>query len=161
MIWQPLQPPEAEIALDRVLRSWLGTPYIIGQRLRGVGADCVQLVVGILDQLERRVVPSIVPRLPWNCAIHSVRAAFSTVRAIRTAFPSFVVRDDVVEPGDILIPRPTTNNRSAPRPGHVLIVSPRKNIALHTTCETAACWTSIHNLEILRTYRPRNKHLWM
>jgi NlpC/P60 family putative phage cell wall peptidase len=38
-------------------RAWIGTPYILGAALRGVGADCVGLIRGVLEDVTGRPAP--------------------------------------------------------------------------------------------------------
>lgn len=39
-------------------RAWIGTPYVTGAALRGVGCDCVGLIRGTLADLTGRPVPN-------------------------------------------------------------------------------------------------------
>ncbi len=52
--------------LITVAKSWLGTPYLDQARLKGVGADCIGFIVGILTDLgiDTRDVPRNYGRQP-------------------------------------------------------------------------------------------------
>ncbi|HEX3747586.1 MAG TPA: hypothetical protein VHW09_26810 [Bryobacteraceae bacterium] len=41
----------------RIARSWIGTPYHTGARVKGQGADCITLLAGIFE--EAALVPRI------------------------------------------------------------------------------------------------------
>lgn len=50
-------------------RAWIGTPYFIGQALRGVGCDCVGLVRGVWAGVTGRPAPPAPPYRPdWHNA---------------------------------------------------------------------------------------------
>ena len=49
MRWNPHPDASVQAAIERVLRSWEDTPYESGQRMRGLGADCIGSVFGAID----------------------------------------------------------------------------------------------------------------
>lgn len=160
--WRRLSLP-VERKIEQCLRSWEGTAYMEGQQSKGISVDCVQFVGAFLDAMYHKPCKTIIPRLRADSAQHSVRAAFSTIRVLRSAFPTFVVRDDSIEPGDIVVVRASIDPRSPKRPGHTLIATPGQHPgAYHAdghlggVCKTSLAATS----GILRVYRPKEKHLW-
>ena len=158
--WRPLD-AAIEGRIKNVLDSWLDTPYMDGQRQRKVGVDCAQLVGGVLDDLFRSKDKVVIPRLRTDSGIHSIRAGFATVRAIRKHYKSKVVRDGTLEPGDVIVTRATGNTNGPKRLGHAMLVSTRKGVLIHATTITGVCLTSLKsNEEIVRVYRPLNKELW-
>jgi len=65
---------QADIALQRarivsVARTWLGTPYHTGGRVRGAGVDCLTLLAEVFAEAD--VVPRIdVPYYPHDWHLH-------------------------------------------------------------------------------------------
>lgn len=51
-----LADPETVVASAR---AWIGTPYILGAALRGVGCDCVGLIRGVLADVAGGEIPKI------------------------------------------------------------------------------------------------------
>lgn len=50
-------------------RAWIGTPYVTGAALRGVGADCVGLLRGVYAEVSGRPLPEVPPWRPdWHGA---------------------------------------------------------------------------------------------
>jgi len=99
--------------LVRVARAWVGTPYVLGASLRGVGADCVGLVRGVLREgagLETPAPPgwrrdwADVPGLPM-------------IRAARAVLEEVAVGE--AEPGDVVAFR----DRSGRRVAHCAILA--------------------------------------
>lgn len=160
--WRPL-PLNVERRISRCLSSWLHTPYMEGQQAKGIAVDCVQFVGAFLDEMYGNRTRTRIPRLRADAAQHSVRAAFQTIKALRSHFPTFVARDDIIEPGDIVVVRASTDSRAPKRPGHVLIAAPgHVGSAFHAdghlgeVCQTSLAATS----GILRIYRPKEKCSW-
>lgn len=132
-----------------------------GQRSKGIYVDCAQLIAGALDELFRRKTPCKIPRLPPNSGMHYDRAAFRVIRAFRTNFSTEVVRDGVIEPGDIVLTRGVMDELSPRRAGHVLIAGVCPWTFLHAVPNMGVCWTSIEALPgILRYYRLHKKAEW-
>lgn len=158
--WLPL--PLIEPTLDRVLSSWVGTPYMHGQRVKGQGVDCAQLTFAVMDELLRRPLPTLCPRMTADAANLSARAAFATILAGRRAFESEIVRDGTVKPGDIILTRATGGDSGPRRPGHAAIAAVRPGTCLHAVRGVGACFTSIDALPgVLRVVRPLEKHRWV
>lgn len=158
-IWQPLPGP-VSLRLQQVLNRWVGTPYLRGQRVRGMGVDCVQLIAGVLDDLYRSTHPATIPRLWGDAGVHSERG-FAVIHALRRAYPSFVVRDGSIEPGDGVVVRTLPNTHGPRRPGHALIAGIKPGSFLHAASDTGVCWTSLQNLSpFVRVYRFYHKETW-
>lgn len=161
LTWKPLPHPQAESRLEYVISRWVGTPYMAGQRVRGAGVDCVQFVTAVLDELHRNEKPTFVPRLRPDSAIHDARQGGPTIKALRQGFASQVVRETVVEPGDVLVVRAIPRSRGPRRMGHVLITGSVPNTLYHAMTGSGVTRTSIEGLdEILRIYRDKNKQRW-
>lgn len=160
--WRRLPHAHQEDAVNRVLSSWVRTPYRDGHRIQGIGADCVQLAAGILDTLCRRKTPSHIPQLAADVSPHNARYAFQTILTLRKHFPSVVVRDFTLEPGDLLVVRSIPDPLGPRRPGHVMIVGSVPWTCLHATRSGGVCWTSIEEASsgILRIYRSTEKSNW-
>lgn len=132
--WEPL-PAElgnAQARLGESLEAWRGTPYISGQRLRGVGCDCIGGVFAVIDEVDGRP-RALDPMLPADAALHDKRSAYEAVVAIRRIYaPATRLRVPLgggrlaVQPGDLLIV-----GTSAGGPGHLMIVGVRKNTIWH------------------------------
>lgn len=150
-----------ELRLDAVIRSWIGTPYMAGQQAKKMGADCVQFVGGILDELYRQQ-RTLIPRLPQNSGNHSEESGLRTVMAVRKGISSIEVLDNWIEPGDVIVTRGTMNTRAHPYMGHTLLAATLRGTAVHAVPSVGVSWTSIDGIPgILRVYRPLNKERWI
>ena len=154
--------PDIEENLHRELLRWLGTPYMAGQRVRGIGVDCVQLIAGIFDNLFRRPSPTPVPRLRADAAIHCPDKGFATVKALLTAFPcDDVDAEKIIEPGDVLVVRASFDQNGPANLGHCLIAGTETHTAIHAILPNGVCMAGTRAVgEILKVYRPKEKHLW-
>lgn len=100
-------PAEIESRIQEVLSAWVGTPYMSGQQMKGVGVDCIRFCCGFLDDMYgyRRIE---VPRLPPDTAFHNPEKAQSVVDGVLKEYqPNFKVEDNSVEPGDFLFSYPS------------------------------------------------------
>lgn len=160
--WRAVTPGIAA-AIDAAFARWVGTPFAPGQRCRGAGADCVQQVAGLLDDLFR-VPPgtSIIPRLPPDAGLHDARKSWPVIKALRLAhYGSHLVRNYRVEPGDVIVTKSTSIPGSPRRQSHLMMVGTKPFQALHTTPAGGSHITSLEATHgILRIYRPRRKDLW-
>lgn len=140
---------------------WKGTPYMAGVRVRGVGVDCAQLVPAFLDHMFRRLMSTEIPRMSGDVGVHNHRAAWGTVKAVRLGYPSRVVRDGTIEPGDIIITRSTADWEGPARHGHAMIAMPERGTALHSVPLAGVTLTSLSVTRggIVRIYR-LEKHSW-
>jgi len=100
-----------------------------GQCAKGGGVDCVRFVAAVIDELHGEVrIPAI--KLPQDVAFHAPATARAALRLFRKAYePLRVVRDGVVEPGDIAI---VTLGKVA-GPGHAVLIGAEPNTAWHAT----------------------------
>lgn len=158
--WRHLKCPRFE----EVLRGWDGTPYHPNQRLRAQGADCIQLIAGILDELFYMKVS--LPFVPQNTGLHDRKRAIQSIHAMMKGWHSAdAVVDDSIEPGDILVTRSSPDQPGAnlpKNPGHVLIVTGNPFEVMQSAPNLGAYRSDITaSREILRIYRPRRKDLWM
>lgn len=157
--WKPIR-SDLEARLARECGKWVGTPYMEGQRARGVGADCVQLVVGVLDSLFR--TKTRVPKLPVDTAIHSDESALPVIAAMREAWRgSYRVEDGLIEPGDIVLTRAEAHPRARLRAAHAMLAGVEPWTALHTLPGCGACFTSLEVTRgIVAIYRIKEKQAW-
>lgn len=140
--------------LTEVLESWKGTPYLAGHAIKGQGADCIQFVNGVLNELYGRDV--VLPRLPATAAYHSESAANPVLKALMKGFP--YDRVDEVEPGDIIV-----SQSAAVRtlPHHVLIASANPLVYFHCFDGVGVCSTPGVTWITHCIFRTREKHLWV
>lgn len=79
-----------------------------GQRCKGTGVDCINFVMGCLDELTGNTEPSFLPRYQQDSALHgkNKQSAAHVMEAFKNAHPSrYVIEGDVLEPGDVIICR--------------------------------------------------------
>lgn len=147
--------------IDIVLMSWLFTPYMSGQRVRKIGVDCVQFIPAIYDTLFSNAKPTPAPRLGPDSGIHNNRIGFCVVSALKAPFDMFTVRDQTIEPGDVLVTRGFLDPYGPERMGHAVIAGKRPFSIFHADMTLGVCETSIHSMPgILRIYRTRRKSEW-
>jgi len=118
--WAPYSgsnPIETMARYKKNLIKWDKTPYRHGQRVPGVGVDCVRLVVDIYDEMDNRLSlrrPALVPR---DAFLHSPTRAKKFLRDMLDLLSPL---DQVVgrlEPGDIVVIGPELGG-----PGHAALV---------------------------------------
>lgn len=146
LAWSPGDEP-TRIRVGAALEPWLGTPYVAGQGLRGVAADCVGFACSLLDELlEREPTPR--ERLPRDAALNDPASARTFMRwMVRRYDPVEEVDDRVALPGDVLV----TAVRGA-GPGHVIVVGhePRTTWQAGARQVVRSGWTLAGDLQILR-----------
>ncbi|PHR91961.1 MAG: hypothetical protein COA69_09355 [Robiginitomaculum sp.] len=150
--------------LRDTLALWDGTPYAPNQRARGQGADCRTLIAGILDDMFDMFVE--IPFVPQNVGLHDRKRAISSIHAMLRGWHSAdLVTDKSLEPGDILVTRSSPDQPGVPlpkNPGHVMIVTTNPFEILQSSQTLGAFRSDLEGVrEILRTYRPRRKDLWI
>ena len=103
--------------IRNVLEPWKGTPYVAGQRLKGVGTDCVGFACSVMDELlSRSETPR--ERLPRDSALNDPRKAREFMRLMLERYsPMEEIADGVALPGDILV-----TGGLGGGPGHVIVV---------------------------------------
>lgn len=132
--WRPMQltqvaPSQANAIEDRLLRvleSWRGTRYMSGQQCKGVKADCIGFVFGVVDEMYGRPSPDRTV-LPADTAMHSREKAIGCMKTLRRLYmPNVPINQRFLEPGDIVV-----TGHSQGGPGHVMIVGPGRNTLWH------------------------------
>jgi cell wall-associated NlpC family hydrolase len=135
--WRPLADAEAQARLERVLRSWEGTPYQEGQQTRGRsgGVDCAAFVVCVLNELTGSRVP--VRRVAPDAAVHAPGVAAAALERLVSCFDLVPIEPTleleagpglVLEPGDVVATGPRTGG-----PGHGLIVGTSRRMCWDAT----------------------------
>lgn len=79
-------------------KTWLRTPFADGQHCKGVGVDCVGLVIGVADRLSISL-PPVLPYSPqWHLHQHEEKL-LNTIRAV----PLEEIAIQHRQPGDIAV----------------------------------------------------------
>lgn len=159
--WRTLDEPAALLAIERALRPWEGTPYLVGQQCPrtpegGGGVDCVRFVCGVLDELYGRKTP--IATLPQDAALHVPgRATVAMGKIWKLYAPNEEVKDGSIEPGDILV-----TGRAGP--GHAMIAGPRRwelweatNVRVR---RTGLGGIAAQGHVLSHVFRPSNKKDW-
>lgn len=124
-----------------------------GQSCPGVGVDCVQFVVAVLDALhgyDRKPAP----RLPQALGTNNPEAAAQAARTILARYPHERVEGEQVQPGDVIV-CPVGNG-----PGHVLLVGWRPQTAWHSLIGVGVCQAGLGGLHYLHAWRSTEKAEW-
>lgn len=89
---------EARERVIEAARSWVGTPYHHGARVKGVGVDCAQLLIGVYAEagLIDAFDPGSYPQ-DWACHRDDERFVQWVER--------FATRTDRARPGDVVVYR--------------------------------------------------------
>lgn len=146
--------------LERVLSSWDLTGYMSGQQCKGVKADCIGFVFGVIDEMYGRPSPKR-DVLPHDTAMHSRDKAIACMKALRRLYaPNSPVEDGSLEPGDIVVTGHSTGG-----PGHVMIVGARKNTLWHCNEGVGVHQTGLGFAQgsecIFGVYRFDDRELWV
>lgn len=156
--------PRAISNLGDVLRSWAGTPYSSGQRLRGRAADCIGAVFGAIDELDGRPRAQD-PGLPQDTAMHHRESAVVAMREIMRRYAPLRKLQSVdgapivVQPGDLVV-----TGLSNGGPGHIEIVGSRKNELWHATAGPGfhqGGWSLLSEQVLYGVWRPEEKDRWI
>lgn len=95
--------------------------------VKGMGADCVGFIAGLLNELIGGT-PISRPSLPPDTAMHYPKGAARVMLSLRRMFmPNVLVLDNEVEPGDVLAVGSIRGG-----PGHGMIVGSRPNTLWHS-----------------------------
>lgn len=141
--------------------SWLGTPYRPHQRIKGVGADCKELTLAVLDRLYGKISPTCVTRLSPNVASHCPERARIVVAQIRRAYPCSLVKDGTIEEGDVLVSRSNSDAYSPQNEGHIMLAWKNPGCVFDITNGSRARISSIQcNRPLIGVYRLEGKDLW-
>lgn len=165
MVWCPLQESrQVARALERALERWRYTPYESGQRFRGLGADCIGAVFGVVDEVDGRPRAAY-PGLPHDAAMHSRSTAVAAMRElVRRYSPCVKVApgpsgQTLVEPGDIVV-----TGMPGGGPGHVEMVGCRRNELWHALPEPGfhqGGWGLFAEQVLWAVYRIQDKRRWV
>lgn len=164
--WEPLPAKlgNAQERLRAALLAWERTPYVSGQRCRGVAADCIGGVFGVIDDVDGRPRAQD-PLLPSDTSLHDSKAAYRAVAALRRIYaPSIRLRECGPElrlqPGDLLVV-----GTSAGGPGHLMIVGAQKNTIWHASnsrqgfCRSGWCLGDGYE-RLFSVYRLGDRERW-
>ena len=167
MDWEPLPANlgNAQERLGSALETWKGTPYLSGQRRRGIGGDCIGDIFGVIDDTDGRPRAQN-PKLPADTSLHDRKSAYRAVVAIRRLYaPAERVRRVegklIVQPGDLLVVGTSDGG-----PGHLMMVGVRKNTVWHATRSNAGFdmtgWALGDGFErLFAVYRLQDRERWM
>jgi len=150
-----------EDRLEVCLQSWVGTPYIELERIKAMGVDCIQLVAAFLDEMHRAPAGTTsLPRMSAAAARHRPDLASKVIKLLRRAHSgSTIVRDGIVEPGDVLVVRSILTTDGPEHEGHTMIAGARPYTVYHAV-RPRVCQSSCEGWEIMRVYRPKEKQSW-
>lgn len=157
MIW--IKPTFDTEKLMTVLLSWRGTKYMRGQKCKGVGADCVRFIAGVMDDLYGYKYDEGL-RMPYDTALHNHKGAMAVMRFFAERYnPEELNKVDseyYVEPGDVIVTKVAEN------PGHVYIVGPQENTVWNSSEGIGVCMTGFGCVKnVIHVWRPRDKKLWL
>jgi cell wall-associated NlpC family hydrolase len=149
--------PSSLAALDRVLRSWLGTPWRAGQCGRGQGVDCRYFIVAVLDELCRIETPRP-PRLPQDSGVNGHDRAWQAIRELAERYQCrTLAAGEAPEPGDVLILRRASQHADALQ--HGMIFGPRGEV-WHAGLR-GVMFTALAGWNIRLGFRPAGKDQWI
>lgn len=149
--------PKALTRLDSVQRSWLNTPYMEGQSVKGAGVDCIRLVTSILDELYGLDGTKDLPITARDIGHHS--GAWRTLAkfALET-YPLESEWHGTIQPGDVILTRGESNAK--PDSVSHIAMAGRSGAVIHATPPRVSM-TAIAGLPpIERVYRPLNVERW-
>lgn len=158
--------PKLCARVDAVAGSWLGTPYMEGQRARGMGADCREYVQAFLDELYGNKEGTKLPRIAADTGIHSPALASPAIRAMMLSnhgVEDVTLTSKTLEPGDIIAAAGEGNGAERrEHEAHAMIVggspwSVYHALRLHGVVRSSIAGSGVM---MLRLYRPRKKELW-
>lgn len=150
--------------LGRILEAWEGTPYRIGQCLRGTGAYCTAFLCAVLDDLYRRPEATPLPEIPIDASMHAPETARSGLRWFLEHYPNHERVQPgpdgytVVQPGDVLVTGPQGGG-----PGHAILVGPREN-TLWQCSGLGVHYTGLalyEHYDLYAVYRMTDRHQWL
>ncbi len=160
--WKPLDFEGSDIVTERIsdiCQEWEHTPYMSGQQVKGVGADCMRFVCGVMDELYGQ--KHEIPRQIQDQSLHDPKGAAEVLKMIQGYYldlRTLEVGDRCVEPGDVII-----TGHGCGGPGHAIIVGARKNTvwqALKQSVRMGGLGLLTHYQQIFVIFRP-DKKLWI
>lgn len=150
-------------ALDKELNSWLGTPYVPGQAMRGPrgGVDCRYFVCCVMDNLYNlKPRPPLPVRVAKDTGMHNIAKAVAALDAVRGRWPSQdIPLDRPLLPGDVVAVRAG----GLMAPSHALIVGGDGKKFWHSMYGAGVCYTNRSGLggTIVGVYRPLEVNRWL
>lgn len=160
--WHPINNRAIVRRLDAAFAHWYRTPYMAGNRVRGVGTDCREFIVALLDEMFRRPEPTTITRVSPDSGIHTNRLAAQALKEMLRAFPASIIHTQDVEPGDIVVSKGLCCQPT--RLKHAMIVATRPGVFWHCNnfnhSSGVNCIPSTGVGEIVRIYRPHDKDQW-
>jgi cell wall-associated NlpC family hydrolase len=101
---------EARAALVAVARSWIGTRYVLGGRVKGAGCDCASFLGESLIEAGVTTRESVygglgVYHLDWCCHTKEQRYMLRLLRHAQKAMEGVAYRSTEIEPGNLLLVR--------------------------------------------------------
>jgi len=148
-----------EDRLRKVLKSWEGTPYKLGDQRKGLGVDCIRFCCGVADEMFGYIRTEI-ELLPQDMSMNQPSTAFATMRKLKTMYSpiGYIDIDDPLEPGDIIVAGPDNGG-----PGHLMFVGADKNTLWHASNQKVE-WTGmsvpVGNTHF-RSLRFKDKMKWL
>ena len=169
-IWTPIEHPKLSrpqqdylgVVVQSLLEKWEGTPYMEGQRLRGVAVDCVNFFAAVYDDLcGFTESPAPVLKLRGDRALHDRTSTMKVMRTLIQAYaPNCRIDDGSIEPGDVAVTGPIGGG-----PGHVLIASNETNSFFHATTDRGIVRAGATYFDGIqqpfKIYRYQNKLRWL
>ena len=150
------RPTPYDDRLNDLFEKWKDTPYIEGQQRAGSGVDCFRFVCAVLDGMEH--TKRTVEHIPADRSIHDRRGAFRGFKRVLERFKPFeVVKDKVLEAGDVLISGPKGGG-----PGHALIAGSKPLTLWHVPgvgLRVRRIGMALSQGQLFRIYRTSNKDL--
>jgi len=157
-VWQPLPQKEVGERLQGILNSWTGTPYMLGQKTKGRGVDCVHFLTAVLDEMYGFARPPI-DKLNGDRCLHSPESTRAAMRKLLGIYsPNRRITGLSIEPGDIIVTGPKGGG-----PGHAMIVSNIPNVLWHASAHGVCSAGSAYDPSkqtLFKTYRLLDKHRW-
>lgn len=150
--------------LERILAFWEGTPYHLGQSVRGMGTFCTAFLCAVLDELYGRPAATPLPEIPVDASMHDPATARSGLRWFLEHYPNHERVEPgpdgytVVQPGDVLVTGPQGGG-----PGHAILVGPREN-TLWQCSGLGVHYTGLHiyeHYDLFAVYRMTDREKWL
>lgn len=143
-----------ESRVNAVCERWEGTPYMRGQRLRGVAVDCANFVCAALDELgEYPAEPAAA--IP-SALLGAAASADWHIAAMMRRYPHERLPDGAaIEAGDVVFV--ATGGGAAT---HVMLAA-GPVLWFHAMSGVGVCRAGASAWPIARVYRPRDKARWI
>lgn len=146
-------------AVERVCRSWEGTPYRLNRGRKGLGADCLHFAASVLDELYGSEHSKDLNSLPPDACIHNKQGVMAAARALFVKYPAFSrVTDSTVEAGDLMCFGRSGEVNSTQH----LMVAAEAGKLWHASppCVHYTSLMSLKSLKLVCSYRASDKEKW-